>query len=94
MKTITVRDLRQRWPQAEAMLEREKEITVTRDGKPVARLVRVRDAVAARRRFDPRQHARWQAKAGGRRTVRWVEEFLVAEREAREAGASRALHRQ
>jgi prevent-host-death family protein len=50
MKTITVRDLRQRWPSAEAMLEREKEIIVTRDGKPVARLVRVREVEAARKR--------------------------------------------
>ena len=72
MKTITVRDLRQRWPRAEAMLEREKEIVVTRDGKPVAKLVRVREARAARRRFDPRGHARWQARVSGGRTVRWI----------------------
>ena len=94
MKTITVRDLRQRWPQAEAMLEREKEITVTRDGRPVASLVRVRQTSAVRKRFDPVQHAGWQAKANGRRVVRWVDEFLAADREAREAGGSRDLHRQ
>jgi len=94
MKTITVRDLRQRWPRAEAMLEREKEIMVTRDGRPVAKLVRVREVKAARKRFDPRRHARWQVKMSGRRTVRWVEEFLTADRQAREVGASRALHRQ
>ncbi len=40
MKTITIRDLRQRWPEAEALLETENEIHVTRDSKPVARLVR------------------------------------------------------
>ena len=40
MKTMTVRDLRQRWPHAEAMLETEGEILITRDAKPVARLVR------------------------------------------------------
>ena len=89
-----MRDLRQRWPRAEAMLEREKEIIVTRDGKPVARLLRVREAKAPRKRFDPRGHARWQARVSGRRTVHWVEEFLIADRQAREAGASRALHRQ
>ncbi|OGA56465.1 MAG: hypothetical protein A3F77_00415 [Betaproteobacteria bacterium RIFCSPLOWO2_12_FULL_67_28] len=94
MKTITVRDLRQRWPQAEAMLEREKEITVTRDGKPVARLVRVRQTSAVRKRFDPVRHAGWQAKASGRRIVRWVDEFLAADREAGEVGGSRDLHRQ
>lgn len=94
MKTITVRDLRQRWPRAEAMLEHEKEIIVTRDGKPVAKLVRVREVETARKRFDPRGHARWQAQVSGRRPVRWVEEFLIADRHAREVGASRALHRQ
>ena len=94
MKTITVRDLRQRWPQAEAMLEREKEITVTRDGRPVARLVRARQTSAVRTRFDPVQHAAWQAKAGGREIVRWVDEFLATDREAGEAGGSRDLHRQ
>ena len=94
MKTITVRDLRQRWPRAEAMLEREKEIVVTRDGKPVAKLVRVREARAARRRFDPRGHARWQARVSGGRTGRWGEEFLPAAPPAREVGASRALPRQ
>src|SRR5205809_19688 len=88
MKTITVRDLRQRWPRAEALLEREKEIIVTRDGKPVAKLVRVREVGAARKRFDPRGHARWQAKVSGRRTVRWVEEFLIPDRQAREVGAT------
>lgn len=83
MKTISVRDLRQRWPQAEALLEREKEILVTRDGKPVARLVRVPDAEAPRRRFNPTAQARWRRKMFGGRTVRWVDEFLIAERNAR-----------
>jgi antitoxin (DNA-binding transcriptional repressor) of toxin-antitoxin stability system len=91
MTTLTVRDLRQRWPKAEAMLEREKEIVVTRDGKPVAKLVRVRKVEATRKRFDPRRHARWQARVSGKDAVRWVEEFLIADRRAREAGA---LHRQ
>lgn len=39
MKTMSVRDIRQRWPEAESALEHEDEIIVTRDGKPVARLV-------------------------------------------------------
>ena len=80
MKTITVRDLCQHWPRAEALLEREREIIVTRDGKPVAKLVRVRELETARKRFDPRRHARWQAKVSGRRTVRWVDEFLISDR--------------
>ena len=44
MKTITIRDLRQRWPEAEAALQAEDEIIVTRDSKPVAKLVRVTEA--------------------------------------------------
>ena len=47
MKTITIRDLRQRWPEAEAALQVENEILITRDSQPVARLVRV-DKPAAR----------------------------------------------
>ena len=39
MKTITVRDLRQRWPHAEALLQVENELLVTRDGAKIARLV-------------------------------------------------------
>ncbi|MGH7264481.1 MAG: type II toxin-antitoxin system Phd/YefM family antitoxin [Candidatus Rokuibacteriota bacterium] len=83
MKAITVRDLRQRWPRAEAMLEREREIVVTRDGKPVARLVRVRETGGRRKRFDARRHARWQRAANRRQPVGWVDEFLIADRQAR-----------
>jgi antitoxin (DNA-binding transcriptional repressor) of toxin-antitoxin stability system len=83
MKTITVRDLRQRWPDAEALLEREHELIVTRDGKPVARLVRFREPTTRRRRFDAKQHAKWQKAMSGGRTVQWVDEFLIAERNER-----------
>jgi antitoxin (DNA-binding transcriptional repressor) of toxin-antitoxin stability system len=41
MKTITIRDLRQRWSAAEAALQVEDEILITRDSMPVAKLVRV-----------------------------------------------------
>jgi len=64
------------------MLEREKEVIITRDGKPVAKLVRLAATAARRTRFDPVRHARWQA-AASRRRVRWVDEFLIAERAAR-----------
>lgn len=94
MKTITVRELRQQWPRAEALLEHEKEITVTRDGKPVARLLRIRAPSSSRRRFNPQSHARWQARTSGRRSVRWVAEFLASDREARERARPRDLHRQ
>ena len=39
MKTITIRDLRQRWTKAEKALESEHEITITRDGKPAGVLI-------------------------------------------------------
>ncbi len=60
MKTITIRDLRQRWPEAEAALKIENEILITRDGEPVAKLMRLAVAVQKRRRWDMEQHARWQ----------------------------------
>jgi antitoxin (DNA-binding transcriptional repressor) of toxin-antitoxin stability system len=39
MKTMTVRDVRQRWPEAERALAEHGEIIVTRDSRPVARIV-------------------------------------------------------
>lgn len=62
------------------MLQTEGEITITRDGKPVARLVRVRAVRKPRKRFDPKGHAVWQARTSRGRTVRWVDEFLVKDR--------------
>lgn len=80
MKTITVRDLRQRWPEAEALLQVEKEIVITRDAKPVAKLVRIDERPKPRRRFDPVAHGRWQRKMAGGKISRWVDHAL---REAR-----------
>jgi len=65
MKTITIRDLRQRWPEAEAALQTEDEILITRDSKPVAKLVRVAAADPKRSRWNPEEHARWQRKVSG-----------------------------
>ncbi len=65
MKTITIRDLRQRWPEAEAALQIEDEILITRDSKPVAKLVRVAPEGSQRSRWDPEEHARWQRKVSG-----------------------------
>ncbi len=81
MKTISVRDLRQRWPEAEALLQVEEEIVITRDAKPVARLVRIAEQRKPRKRFDPASHARWQRKIAGGRVSRWVDRAV---REARE----------
>jgi antitoxin (DNA-binding transcriptional repressor) of toxin-antitoxin stability system len=65
MKTITIRDLRQRWPEAEAALQFEDEILITRDSRPVAKLVRVVGDGSRRSLWDPEGHARWQRKVSG-----------------------------
>lgn len=52
MKTITIRDLRQRWPETEAALQVEDEILITRDSKPVVKLVRFALPKTKRRRWN------------------------------------------
>jgi len=83
MRTFSVRDLRQRWPEAEALLRTEREIIITRDSKPVAKLVRFTAPTKRRKRFDPVAHARWQQRLGGRRVSRWVDRALVVARDDR-----------
>jgi prevent-host-death family protein len=81
MVTITIRELRQAWPRAEMLLRATGEITITRDGRPVARLVRVKEARRPRKRFDAARHLAWQSRLARGRTVRWVDEFLVKDRD-------------
>jgi antitoxin (DNA-binding transcriptional repressor) of toxin-antitoxin stability system len=69
MKTITIRDLRQRWPEAEAALQIEDEIIITRDSKPVAKLVRVPAEKPRRKRWDPDEHMRWLKKVWGNKMM-------------------------
>lgn len=90
MKTVTVRDLRQRWPVAENLLQTEHELLITRDGQPVARLVRwVADPVK-RRRFDPAAHQAWQREVfGPGANLRWSDKALAAGRRDRELGTGR-----
>lgn len=60
MATMTVRDVRLKWPEAERILARDGEIVVTRDAKPVARILPYRSPrTKARKRFDPKEHAGW-----------------------------------
>ena len=81
MKSITIRDLRQRWPAAEQLLETERELLVTRDGRPVAKLVRVAPEEQRRPRFDPAQHQRWQAEVFGRHPAAgWIDAALAESR--------------
>jgi len=83
MKTVTVRDLRQRWPEAEKALQIEPEILITRDSKPVAKLVRYVEPDKPRKRFNPVAHGKWQRKISGGRVTRWVDQALLKERDER-----------
>jgi len=77
---MSVRNLRQRWPEAEALLQVEHEIIITRDSKPVAKLVRIAAERPLRKRFDPVAHARWQRRVSGRTVSRWVDRALAEAR--------------
>jgi len=60
MIRMSVRDIRLHWPEAEKNIDAHGEIVVTRDGKPVARIVPwVEPAPASRQRFDPQRQAEW-----------------------------------
>ena len=63
MKTMTVRDIRLKWPEAERALVREGEIIVTRDSKPIARILPYEASRRTRRaRFDPAAQMRWLSR--------------------------------
>ncbi len=80
MKTITIRDLRQRWPEAEAALQVEEEIIVTRDSKPVAKLVRITPAETKLPRWTPKAHRRWIKAVFGKKVFPSSDEPLAAAR--------------
>ncbi|HEV2330239.1 MAG TPA: hypothetical protein VGY56_15765 [Verrucomicrobiae bacterium] len=80
MKTISIRDLRQRWPEAEAALQIEDEILITRDSKPVAKLVRVAPRKIKRKRWNPDEHMRWMKKVYGNKVFFDSDEQLAAAR--------------
>lgn len=84
MKTITIRDLRQHWPEAEAALQVEEEILITRDSKPVAKLVRVLEQMPRRKRWNPEEHKKWMKKVWGKKEVRLVDKYLHADRKDRD----------
>jgi antitoxin (DNA-binding transcriptional repressor) of toxin-antitoxin stability system len=59
MTSMTVRDVRLHWPAAEKALAQGEEIVVTRDAKPVARLVPFISAThRPRPPFNPEMHLR------------------------------------
>jgi antitoxin (DNA-binding transcriptional repressor) of toxin-antitoxin stability system len=80
MKSITIRDLRQRWPEAEAALQLEDEIVITRDSKPVAKLVRIPESEAKPVRWSLEQHRKWIKKVFGKKIFPSSEESLTAAR--------------
>jgi antitoxin (DNA-binding transcriptional repressor) of toxin-antitoxin stability system len=69
MKTMSIRDLRQRWPEAEAALQIEDEIVITRDSKPVAKLVRIAKPKIRRKRWNSDEHMRWLRKFYGNKML-------------------------
>jgi antitoxin (DNA-binding transcriptional repressor) of toxin-antitoxin stability system len=84
MKTITIRDLRQRWPETEAALQVEDEILITRDSKPVAKLVRFVPPKSKRKRWNPEQHAARIRKIFGGKVFPSIDEELAEARADRE----------
>ena len=80
MKTITIRDLRQRWPEMEKSLQVENEIVITRDGEPVAKLVRIVPDKAKRKRWNPEEHKKWIEKVYGKKVFPSIDEELAAAR--------------
>jgi antitoxin (DNA-binding transcriptional repressor) of toxin-antitoxin stability system len=82
--------LLRRWPQAEALLRVEHEIIITRDSKPVAKLMRIATATKPRKRFDPAAHAKWQRKVSGGHVSRWVDRALAEARDDRRLLPTRA----
>ena len=79
-----IRDLRQRRPEAKAALQAENEIIVTRNSKPVAKLVRVTQAEAQRPRWTPDAHRKWIRKVFGKKVFPSSDEPLAAARADRQ----------
>jgi antitoxin (DNA-binding transcriptional repressor) of toxin-antitoxin stability system len=83
MTSLTIRDLRQRWPEAEKALETEDEILITRDGKPVAKLIRYIEPKKKRRRFDSVKHLAKMKQIMGGRVFPSIDDALRESRKGR-----------
>jgi hypothetical protein len=71
MKTMSVLEIDQHWPEAEKVLESAGEILVTRDGETIGRLLPANAEVkkeVPRKRFDPEEHLRWMKEMWGDET--------------------------
>ena len=80
---MTIRDLRQRWPEAEAALELEDEIIITRDSRPVAKLVRIVQPDDKRPRWNLVEHRRWIKKVFGNKIFPSIDGQLTVARAER-----------
>jgi len=80
MKSITIRQLRLRWPEMEKALQVEQELIITRDGLPVAKLASLEAPQLRRKRWDPEAHKKWLKRIWGGKKTCLVEKYLMAER--------------
>jgi antitoxin (DNA-binding transcriptional repressor) of toxin-antitoxin stability system len=79
-RNLTVRDLRLHWPQAERRLRTEREIVVTRDGRPVAKLVAYGPMEPARDRWEPKRHLQWLRRTWKEPVAPSTDELLARDR--------------
>jgi len=81
MKSISVRDLRHHWPEAEKALLSEREIIITRDAKPIAKLTPWKGKRSRTRRFTLAAHQKWQKEVfGAGEELQIVDEALERDR--------------
>jgi antitoxin (DNA-binding transcriptional repressor) of toxin-antitoxin stability system len=79
MTSMSVRDVRLHWPIAEKALAEGEEILITRDSKPVARLLPlVPGATQKRQRFDPVAHAKRMERFWRKRPAQPSTDVLLA----------------
>ena len=79
MTSMTVRDVRLHWPKAEKALAEGEEILITRDSRPVARLLPfVPGARQKQRRFDPVDHMRQMRRFWKNRPAQPPTDLLLA----------------
>ena len=79
MTSMTVRDVRLHWPAAEKALTEGEEILITRDSRPVARLLPlVPWAKQKRQRFDPVAHVQQMKRFWKQRPAQPSTDVLLA----------------
>jgi antitoxin (DNA-binding transcriptional repressor) of toxin-antitoxin stability system len=85
LATITLEEFLKEWP--EEALALEKELLITRDGKPIAKLVSVPGGPEVvedtRRRFNAAEHRKWQKEVFGDEILEDSTPQLMRDREDR-----------